>query len=320
MNNVLVAGGAGYIGSHIVCELIDAGFSVVVLDNLSTGNIKNINSKSEFIKGDISDAKLLDLLLKDVDTVIHLAASKAAGESMINPNKYSEHNIINSIHLMNGCLKNNIKKFIFSSTAAVYGYPQYLPIDEKHILNPINYYGFTKMIIEQQLLWYSRLKNINIACLRYFNAAGYDIKGRIMEKEKNPQNLLPLVMEVANNTRKNLEVYGDDYDTDDGTCIRDYIHVNDLATAHIKSIKALDKHNNLILNLSTGLSYSVLDVINATEKITGLSIPYKIVDRRLGDPDKLYATSNEAKSILNWEPKFSDLDIIIDSMWKVYKK
>ena len=293
MNKVLVAGGAGYIGSHVVYELIDAGFTVVVVDNLSTGHI---------------------------DTVIHLAASKAAGESMEDPEKYSKNNIINSIYLINNCLKNNVEKFIFSSTAAVYGYPQYLPIDEKHSLEPVNYYGFTKKIIEEQLLWYSNLKRIKIACLRYFNAAGYDSKGRIVKKEKDPANLLPIVMEVANNTRKKIEIYGNDYDTPDGTCIRDYIHVKDLAIAHIKSIKALDNHRRLTLNLATGMSYSILDVINEAEKITGLSIPYKFVDRRSGDPAELYATSVEAKNILDWKPEFSDLELILDSMWKMYKK
>jgi len=319
MTKVLVAGGAGYIGSHIVYELIDAGFGVLVLDDLSTGHIENVAPRAKFVNGNINDVELIDSLLKDIDVVIHLAASKAAGDSMVNPEEYSENNIIHSTYLLNSCLKNKVKKIIFSSTAAVYGFPQYLPIDEDHDLKPINYYGFTKLVIEQQLNWLCKLKNIKVACLRYFNAAGYDNSGRVKQKENNPQNLLPIVMEVANRSRKELEIYGSDYNTKDGTCMRDYIHVNDLATAHVKSIDALDGKNHITLNLATGNSYSILDVIAAAKRVTGRPIPYRIVDRRPGDPDKLYSDSMKAKNIIDWEPEFSDLDTIIDSMWKIYK-
>ena len=313
---ILVIGGAGYIGSHVTYELCDQGYKVTVLDNLSTGFSANIDQRADFIK-DSYISKNTTKILKEFDCVIHLAALKAAGESMMDPVIYSQKNIINSIQLIDNCIESGVKNFIFSSSAAVYGFPKYLPIDEKHVLNPINYYGFTKAVIEDQLLWYNKLKDINIACLRYFNAAGYDIGGRVKSKEKNPQNLLPIVMEVANGTNNQLNVFGDDYDTPDGTCLRDYIHVNDLACGHVKAIEMLSDQNKIITNLSTGKSNSVLDVINRVESITGKKINYKIIERRSGDPDKLYSSSN---NILNYKNKYSDLDTIISSMWDIYRK
>ena len=313
--NILVIGGAGYIGSHITYELCDQGYNVTVLDNLSTGFIENIDSRSSFIESSYADSSIRKIL-KETDCVIYLAALKAAGESMLNPIKYSQKNIINSIQLINDCIDNNVKNFIFSSSAAVYGFPSYLPVDEEHPLNPINYYGFTKLIIEEQLLWYNQLKGLNVACLRYFNAAGYDVKGRIRNKEKDPQNLLPIVMEVAAGLREKINIFGNDYDTHDGTCLRDYIHVNDLALGHIKAIEMLPNNGKIITNLATGNSYSVLDVINKSSKITNKEIKYSIVDRRDGDPDKLFASSND---VLNYSNKYSDLETIIRSMWEIYK-
>ena len=312
--NILVIGGAGYIGSHVTYELCDQGYKVTVIDNLSTGFIDNIDKRADFIED--SFVNLSGNILKDVDCVIHLAALKAAGESMEAPIKYSKKNLINSIELINSCIDNNIKNFIFSSSAAVYGYPEYLPIDEKHALSPINYYGFTKLMIEQQLLWYNQLKGLNVACLRYFNAAGYDVKGRVRNKESNPQNLLPIVMEVASGLREQINVFGNDYDTPDGTCLRDYIHVNDLAVGHIKAIEMLSNNGKITTNLATGNSYSVLDVINKSSQITNKQIKYSIVGRREGDPDKLFASSN---NVLNYNNKYSDLDTIISSMWNIYK-
>ena len=312
--NILVIGGAGYIGSHVTYELCDQGYKVTVVDNLSSGFIDNVDKRSDFIED--SFVNLSHNFLKDIDCVIHLAALKAAGESMEDPIKYSNQNIIESIDFINSCVNNNVKNFIFSSSAAVYGFPQYLPIDEKHALNPINYYGFTKLMIEQQLLWYNQLKGLNVACLRYFNAAGYDVKGRVRNKENNPQNLLPIVMEVAAGLREKINVFGNDYDTPDGTCLRDYIHVNDLAAGHVKAIEMLSDNGNIITNLATGNSYSVLDVINKSSKITNKEIKKTIVDRREGDPDKLFASSN---NLLNYSNKYSDLDTIISSMWDIYK-
>ena len=314
---ILVIGGAGYIGSHVTYELCDQGYDVTVIDNLSTGFINNVDDRANFIKDSFTNKSTINKILKGIDCVVHLAALKAAGESMDNPIKYSQHNIIDSINLINTCIENNVKSFIFSSSAAVYGFPQYLPLDEGHSLNPINYYGFTKLMIEQQLSWFNNLKGINVAFLRYFNAAGYDISGRVTNKEKEPQNLLPIVMEVACGDREKMSVFGNDYDTPDGTCLRDYIHVNDLAVGHVKAIKMLQNKNKIITNLATGNSHSVLDVIEMSKKITGVDIKYDIVDRRPGDPDKLYAQSNNN---LNYINQYSDLETIIKSMWNIYKK
>ena len=312
--NILVIGGAGYIGSHVTYELCDQGYKVTVVDNLSSGFIDNVDKRSDFIED--SFVKLSHNLLKDIDCVIHLAALKAAGESMEDPIKYSNQNIIESIDLINSCITNNVKNFIFSSSAAVYGFPQYLPLDENHPLSPINYYGFTKLMIEQQLSWYNQLKGINVACLRYFNAAGYDIQGRVRNKENSPQNLLPIVMEVAAGLRDKINIFGNDYDTPDGTCLRDYIHVNDLAVGHVKAIEMLPSNGKIITNLATGNSYSVLDVINKSSQITNKEIKYSIVGRRDGDPDKLFASSN---NLLNYNNKYSELETIISSMWDIYK-
>ena len=312
--NILVIGGAGYIGSHVTYELCDQGYKVTVVDNLSSGFIDNVDKRSDFIED--SFVKLSHNLLKDIDCVIHLAALKAAGESMEDPIKYSNQNIIESIDLINSCITNNVKNFIFSSSAAVYGFPQYLPLDENHPLSPINYYGFTKLMIEQQLSWYNQLKGINVACLRYFNAAGYDIQGRVRNKENSPQNLLPIVMEVAAGLRDKINIFGNDYDTPDGTCLRDYIHVNDLAVGHVKAIEMLPNNGKIITNLATGNSYSVLDVINKSSQITNKEIKYSIVGRRDGDPDKLFASSN---NLLNYNNKYSELETIISSMWDIYK-
>ena len=315
--NILVIGGAGYIGSHVTYELCDQGYKVTVLDNLSTGFLNNIDNRAKFIQHSFSKENILNKILKDIDCVIHLAALKAAGDSMTDPVKYSKSNIIDSINLINTCVENNVKSFIFSSSAAVYGYPQYLPIDEKHSLNPINYYGFTKLIIEQHLLWLNNLKGLNISLLRYFNAAGYDINGRVKNKEKNPQNLLPIVMEVASGERSKMNVFGNDYDTQDGTCLRDYIHVNDLATGHVKAVEMISNKSKIISNLATGNSFSVIDVIETAQKVTGKQINYSITDRRPGDPDSLYAKSN---NLLSFENKYSDLETIINSMWNIYKR
>ncbi|MDC0145573.1 UDP-glucose 4-epimerase GalE [bacterium] len=314
--NILVIGGAGYIGSHVVHELCDQKYNVTVLDNLSTGFLSNLDKRADFIEDSFTNISNYKIL-KSIDCVIHLAALKAAGESMDNPIKYSKQNIINSIELINTCIKYEIKNFIFSSSAAVYGYPKYLPIDENHDLNPINYYGFSKLMIEEQLLWYNKLKDLNIALLRYFNAAGYDIKQRIKNKENNPQNLIPIVMEVASGERDKLNIFGGDYNTPDGTCLRDYIHVNDLARGHVKAIEMLKNNNKkIITNLATGNYHSVLDVVNKTSEIINKEINYSIVDRRAGDPDKLFAKSN---NVLNHKNKYSDLDTIINSTWRIYK-
>jgi len=318
-HKILIIGGAGYIGSHLVYELNDNNFQTIVLDDLSTGFIDNVDKRSEFIEGSFFDKELLDKILKDIDVVIHMAALKDVGKSGIMFNEYLQHNIINSLELIRLCIKNNIKKFVFSSSAAVYGIPNYLPIDEKHQLSPINFYGYTKLCIENNLEWAAKFSDMKVGCLRYFNAAGYDMNKRIIKKEKNPNNLLPIVMEVASNKRPHLDIYGDDYDTPDGTCLRDYIHVNDLSDGHVKALNFLDSHDSIFVNLSTGIKTSVLEVINCAEKITNQNIKFKVIGRRGGDPPALYSKSILASSSLSWKPEYSNIDIIIKTMWEMYK-
>ncbi|MDP6570873.1 MAG: UDP-glucose 4-epimerase GalE, partial [Candidatus Marinimicrobia bacterium] len=270
---VLVIGGAGYIGSHIVLELCDQGTPVVVFDNLSSGCKENIDDRATFIQGDIlNNTDLKNCFNQPYRAVFHFAALKAAGESMEEPQKYATVNISGSINILNQMVESGTPSIIFSSTAAVYGEPEYIPVDENHPLKPINFYGYTKLQIENQLEWFSKLKGIKYAVLRYFNAAGYDPEGRIVGLEKNPANLLPIVMEAAIEKRSHIEVFGNDYDTPDGTGIRDYIHVSDLATAHVKALQYLSESGkDLVVNLATGEGYSVLEVIQQAREITGKS-------------------------------------------------
>ena len=320
---ILIVGGAGYIGSHVVLEAVKAGHEVVVFDDLSSGFRENIDDSIPFHYGSTLSEKDLSSVMTShrFGSVVYLAANKAAGESMTNPIKYANNNIIGGINLIKACIQNNIDKFIFSSSAAVYGKPEYNPIDESHPLNPINYYGYTKLLIERNLQWFSKLEGLKYTALRYFNAAGYDMGQKIKGKEKNPQNLIPIVMEVALGHQKHLNIYGSDYSTEDGTGVRDYIHVSDLAAGHLASIDYLSQHNkDLQINLGTGEGYSVLDVINMAKKISKKNIDYNIVERREGDPDTVIAGSEKAKKLINWSPIYSDLFTIIESTWKVYNK
>jgi len=318
--NVLVIGGAGYIGSHAVLELCESGHNVTVFDNLSSGHLLNIDSRAEFIQGNIlNNDDLENVFNEKFEAVFHFAALKVARESMLEPGKYATSNITGTINILNKMFENNIKYFIFSSTAAVYGMPEYLPVDEKHPMKPVNFYGYTKFEIENLLHWYSNLKGLRFGALRYFNAAGYDMQGRIKGLENNPANLLPIVMETANGKRDFMNIYGDDYNTPDGTGIRDYIHVNDLGTAHVRAMNyIMEKQENLTLNLATGKGYSVLDVIKNIQEITGENINYKIIERRPGDPAELIAVSKLANEYLEWECKYSDIKTILQSMWNVY--
>ena len=239
MVKVLVAGGAGYIGSHVVKALLQNGHRVTVYDNLSSGQRINLFPEAAFVEGDILDFATLDKAMAGQDAVVHLAAKKAVGESMEKPELYAENNITGSLNIMKAMLKNGVENMVFSSSAAVYGMPEYLPIDEKHPLNPINFYGYTKYDIEKYMEWYSRLKSFRYMALRYFNAVGYDAEGSIRGREIGSQNLLPIIMDTAAGRREKFSVFGTDYDTRDGTCIRDYIHVTDLARAHVLAIDYL---------------------------------------------------------------------------------
>jgi UDP-glucose 4-epimerase len=321
--NILVIGGAGYIGSHIVDSLCEAGHDVTVFDNLSLGFKENLPKKAKLVVGDILNLNDLNKLFnkksdKKFDVVFHFAALKNVGESMINIDKYASNNIIGTLNVLNTMRKYNVKFFVFSSSAAVYGLPKYHPIDEAHPAVPESFYGFTKLEIEKFLEWYSKIDGINFAALRYFNAAGYS-SGKC--KERNPGNLLPIVMEVASGMRKEVLVYGNDYDTKDGTGVRDYIHVLDLADAHVRAMDyIINKKKNIIVNLSTEKGNSVLDIIKCAEKITGKKVSYKIVPRRAGDTATVVASSKLANKLLGWKPKHSDINTIVKSMWQIYKK
>ena len=318
---ILVTGGAGYIGSHVVYELIDQGHDVTILDDMSLGLEENIDPRSIFVQGSThSDSDLDSVLSVGFDGIIHLAAWKAAGESMTDPAKYAHNNLIGTINLLNACDRHGIKRFVFSSTSSVYGNPEYIPIDENHPTEPISYYGETKLQVEKNLKWFSDLKGIRFGVLRYFNAAGYDIKGRIKGRERNALNLIPIAMEVAAGIREKMQVFGDNYDTHDGTGVRDYIHVSDLAIAHMKALNYIsDNDKDLLVNLATGEGHSVLDVINKSKEVSGKDIPFDIVGRRAGDPATVVAVSNRANKVLDWSTKYSDLDTLIRTAWDVYK-
>ena len=319
--HILVIGGAGYIGSHVVKELLQQGVRVSVFDNMSTGQSENLFPEATFIKGDILDIPALEKAMQGVDGVVHLAAKKAVGESMENPEKYAVNNITGTLNILNTMAKCGVKNFVFSSSAAVYGMPDYVPVDEKHPTNPINFYGFTKLEIEHFLPWYAQLKGINWIALRYFNAVGYDSDGDIKGLEKNPQNLLPIVMETAKGIRSGMKIFGKDYDTTDGTCVRDYIHVSDLASAHWLSLKYLaEGGQSQILNLGTGKGISVLEMVQMAEKVIGHSINYEFTDRRAGDPGLLIASSEKANAVLGWKPVHSDLENMIRTTWAMYQK
>jgi UDP-glucose 4-epimerase len=325
--NILVIGGAGYIGSHVVRELLDRGHLVTVYDNFSSGQRINLFSGAGFIHGDILNyADLLKAAAggaarKPYDALVHLAAFKAAGESMVKPEKYSVNNINGTINILNAAAEAGIPRLVFSSSAAVYGTPVYLPVDEQHPTNPENYYGFTKLEIERFLAWYDRLRGIRFAALRYFNAAGYDVGGRLFGLEQNPANLIPVIMETAAGMRRELQIFGDDYDTPDGTCIRDYIHVSDLASAHAAALEYLAENGeSLTVNLGSERGFSVREMLETARKITGKPIPERTVGRRAGDPAGLTASAQFARKILGWTARYSDPETLLETTWRVYKK
>ena len=321
MRKILLVGGAGYIGSHVARAFLDKQYEVTVYDNLSSGCRENIFPECQFVLGDILEyGFLLETMKKGYEGIVHLAAFKAAGESMIVPEKYSINNLNGTVHILNAACEAGIKNIVFSSSAAVFGDPVYVPIDENHPTAPINYYGFTKLEIERFLGWYDRLKNLKYAALRYFNAAGYDVAGRVRGLEKNPANLLPIVMEVAAGIKKEMSIYGDDYDTPDGTCIRDYIHVNDLADAHVRAFEYLSANaTSIALNLGSENGISVKTMIDTARVITGRPIKAVIAPRRPGDPARLIASAAKALSVLKWKARYSDAKTLIESTWNVYK-
>jgi UDP-glucose 4-epimerase len=318
---ILIVGGAGYIGSHVARGFLDKGHSVAIFDNLSSGRRENLFPEASFIQGDLRNAaEIGSCMAQGFDAFVHLAAFKAAGESMTAPEKYSVNNISGTINLLNAAVEHGVRFAVFSSSAAVYGEPKYLPVDERHPCNPENYYGFTKLEIERFLDWYDRLKGLRFAALRYFNAAGYDVAGRIKGLERNPANLLPVVMEVACGMRERVEIFGDDYDTPDGTGVRDYVHVNDLAEAHLQALASLvARDKSLIVNLGSENGISVKEMVDKARRITGRPIPSHVAPRRPGDPAKTIASSKLANELLGWKARYSDVETLIASTWNAYK-
>lgn len=320
---LLVLGGAGYIGSHTALELIKKGHEVVVVDNLVTGYVKAVPEKATFYQGDIRDFDFLDDLFKKekIDAVIHFAAFSLVGESVTNPLKYYDNNLYGTKVLLDAMIKNDIKKIVFSSTAATYGEPENIPILETDRTCPTNPYGETKLAMEKMFHWASKAHGLNYVSLRYFNACGADATGQIGEAHNPESHLIPLVLQVPNGKRESVSIYGTDYDTPDGTCIRDYIHVTDLAEAHILAVEYLAKGGESnIFNLGNGVGYSVREVIETARRVTGHPIPATEVPRRAGDPARLVASGEKAKNILGWEPKIKQLDEIVESAWKWHRK
>lgn len=309
---IFITGGAGFIGSHTCKLLHQLGIETLVYDNLSTGFRENVKW-SELIEGDIRDEILLTRTLQAFkpDGIIHFAASAYVGESVADPMKYFSNNVAGSITLLKSMESSDVRNLVFSSTCATYGNPIQIPISENHPQNPVNPYGLSKLIVEQILTSLAKHKKINFIGLRYFNAAGADISGELHEMHNPETHLIPLAINSAMSNYK-LKVFGDDYETSDGTAVRDYIHVQDLAEAHLKALYALETENNLFLNIGTGRGYSVLEILDAMKRI-GLNPNYEVSKRRHGDPAILVADSNRAKEMLTWEPRYSDIDTIIKS-------
>ena len=319
---VLVLGGAGYIGSHTVYELIEQGQETVVIDNLQTGHLDAIHPDAKFYQGDIRDKEFLDNVFKKekIDAVIHFAANSLVAESMTDPLKYYDNNLYGTMILLKSMVENNINKIIFSSTAATYGEPENIPIKETDKTEPINTYGETKLSMEKMFKWVSEAHNIKFVSLRYFNAAGAHKSGKIGEDHNPETHLIPLILQVPNNKRENIKIFGDDYETKDGTCIRDYIHVTDLAQAHILAIEYLKKTGKSdIFNLGNGVGFSVKEIIETARKVTGHPIPSVICPRRFGDPAQLIASNKKAEQILGWKPVYGNPEDIIASAWKWHK-
>ncbi len=315
---ILVVGGAGYIGSHMVKQLAKAGNDVITLDNLSYG-YRDAIKYGEFVEGDLGDPAVLDSLFEahDIDAVMHFAGFIQVGESVVKPSMYYLNNVVNTHTLLDAMLHHNIKNFIFSSTAAIFGEPDYTPIDEKHNKQPINPYGHSKLMIEQVLDDYDKAYGLRSTCLRYFNAAGADPDGELGERHIPETHLIPLILQAASGRRDDIKVFGDDYDTDDGTCVRDYIHINDLCEAHSLALDLMIKNNKSArFNLGNGKGFSVKQVIDVVKQVSGNDFKVTIEPRRDGDPAVLVADATLAKKELNWQPKFADLNEIVKTAWQ----
>jgi UDP-glucose 4-epimerase len=317
MSNILVVGGAGYIGSHMVLNLTEAGHDVVVFDSLSAGYADAVIG-APLVEADLADAAALDKVFSEgqFDVVMHFASSIQVGESVQKPDLYYRNNVSNTLNLLDAMVKHNVKHFIFSSTAAIFGEPEYSPIDEAHPKNPINPYGRTKWMVEQILQDYDHAYGLKSVCLRYFNAAGADSQARVGERHEPETHLIPLVLQAACGQREHISVFGRDYNTPDGTCLRDYIHVSDLCDAHALAIDYVVEHNQSAqFNLGNGQGFSVQQVIDVAKTVTGKRIEIVDAERRAGDPAELVADSTQAQKVLGWTPRYADLNTLVAHAW-----
>jgi UDP-glucose 4-epimerase len=314
-DRILVTGGAGYIGSVVAAQLIARGDEVIILDNLSNSSRSSAHPRATLVVTDTSDRATLDRIFSTsrIDAVMHFAASIEAGESMKVPERFFRNNTVNTLNVLEAMLAHKVSRFVFSSTAALYGTPDRTPIEETDPLHPTNAYGESKLLVEQMLAWFQQIHGFRYACLRYFNAAGATPEQG--EDHKPESHLIPLILQVALGKRDHISIYGADYPTPDGTCIRDYIHVSDLASAHLLTLDALREKEKLIYNLGNGQGFSVRQVIETVRKVTGHAIPAKEVPRRPGDPAVLVASSNKIKRELNWQPQYATLEAIISSAY-----
>ncbi|MEB3232265.1 MAG: UDP-glucose 4-epimerase GalE [Leptolyngbyaceae bacterium] len=325
MQTVLVTGGAGYIGSHAVLALQNAGYNVVILDNLVYGHQDIVDDvlKTELVIGDTNDRALLDQLFTthSIDAVMHFAAYAYVGESVNNPGKYYRNNVTGTLTLLDAMVDASIKYFVFSSTCATYGVPKAVPIVEDHPQDPINPYGATKLMVERMLADFDVAHDLKSVCFRYFNAAGADPEGRLGEDHNPETHLIPLVLQTALGQRDSISIFGTDYPTPDQTCVRDYIHVSDLADAHVLGLDYLLKGGDSTkFNLGNGNGFSVKEIIEAARTITGHPIPAVECDRRPGDPPSLVGSADRARSILGWNPQYADVETIIHHAWNWHQK
>ncbi|HHJ36710.1 MAG TPA: UDP-glucose 4-epimerase GalE [Gammaproteobacteria bacterium] len=314
---ILVVGGAGYIGSHMVKQLASKGHDVTTLDNLSYG-YRDAVKYGEFTEGDLGDEAVLDALFKSTrfDAVMHFAGFIQVGESVIKPAMYYHNNVVNTLTLLDAMIRHEVKNFIFSSTAAIFGEPDYTPIDEKHSKQPINPYGHSKLMIEQVLDDYDRAYGLRSTCLRYFNAAGADPGGELGERHIPETHLIPLILQAASGRREDIKVFGSDYPTDDGTCIRDYIHINDLCEAHSLGLQhMIENDRSARFNLGNGKGFSVKEVIDIAREVSGNNFKVSYEPRRDGDPAILVADATLARQDLGWKPRFADLKDIVETAW-----
>ena len=316
MGSILVTGGAGYIGGVCVEKLVADGHKVVIVDSLETGHKENVNKEASFYHGKVGDSKLMDKVFEenDIEAVFHFAGLIQVGESVKTPDKYFDTNFVQGVSLLNSMRKHNVLKIVFSSTAAVYGTPKRVPIEETDLKAPINPYGEAKRMFEQALNRYHLAYGLKYHAFRYFNAAGATTKSHELHEPET--HLIPLIMQAAQGKRDAIYIFGTDYDTPDGTCIRDYVHVSDIVGAHLLSLKHLDKYPNEAFNLGSGNGYSVKEVIDAVKKISGKNFKVTESERREGDPARLVASSKKAKQILGWKLESTELEEIIKSAWE----